>query len=85
VKLLALYYPPPTFYIKARPAWLRVHLTPYALSLSPPMGIQLILPGDQALAAAISRGNTTRLQQPPFRIPLGLSIPPPCIYGRDFL
>jgi len=61
VKLLAL-YPPPTLYKTHTPLYLRdtsLLLTP---ALCPLMESQHIPPGNQGLAATVSRANTTRLQ-----------------------
>ena len=76
VKPLALYHPPPTFYKKAHPALLTGHPSTLYPPLCPLMEIAPIPPGNQALAAAISRASTPRLQEPTSLSPSGQTSPP---------
>ena len=84
VKLLALYNPPPTFYSNTHPALLTGHLSTPHTPLRPLIEISPIPPGNQALAAAISRANTPHLQEPPSPSPSAQASPPLALLAETF-
>ena len=75
---------PHTFYSNAHPALLTGHPSTLCPPLRSLMEIPPIPRGNQALAAAISRGSTPRLQEPPSPSPSGQTSPPLAFLAEIF-
>ena len=84
VKLLVLYRPSPLFYSNSHPALLTGHHQTTPPSLFPLIQVEPIPPGNQALAAAISRANTSCLQEPPSPSPSSCLSPPLALLAEIF-